>query len=94
MSTKTMEDLRDVLFSTLQGIKDGSMDIEKSRAINDISKTLVDTAKVEVDYLRTCGGGESTFIESAVGAKNLPPSLPREPLSNGISGIVRHRLQG
>ncbi len=65
-----------------------------SAELMHVARHVVQTAKVEVDYLRTCGGGESTFIESAVGAKSLPPSLPREPLSNGISGIVRHRLQG
>lgn len=79
-----ISDLRDTLFATLQGIKDGSLDLEKARAINEVSKTIIDTAKVEVDYLRVNGGGESPFVE-AVGNGNLPP---------GIVGITRHRLQG
>lgn len=85
MSNKTISDLRETLFATLEGVKNGSLDLDKARAVNEVAKTIVDTAKVEVDYLRTTGGGESTFIETAIGADNLP---------NGITGIVRHRLQG
>lgn len=87
--SKTISDLRETLFATLEGIKNGTLDIEKARAVNDVAKTIVDTAKVEVDYLRTTGGGESTFIETAIGADNLPPGLP-----NGITGVTRHRLVG
>lgn len=83
--SKSIEDLRETLFATLQGIKDGSIDLDKARAINEIGKTITDTAKVEVDYLRATGGGESAFISTAVGAGNLPP---------GITGVTRHRLQG
>lgn len=79
-----INDLRSTLFDTLKGIKDGSIDLEKARAINEVSKTIIDTAKVEVDYLKINGGGESPFVE-AVGNNNLPP---------GIVGITRHRLRG
>ena len=87
--SKTIDDLRDVLFATLQGVKDGSIDLDKARAINELGKTITDTAKVEVDYLRATGGGESSFIDGAIGSDNLPEGLP-----NGITAITRHRLQG
>lgn len=80
-----IEDLRAALFATLQGVKDGSIDIEKARAVNELGKTLCDTTKVEVDYLKASGGGESTFLSTAIGNDNLP---------TGITGITRHRLQG
>jgi len=79
-----INDLRSTLFDTLKGIKDGSVDLEKARAINEVSKTIIDTAKVEVDYLKINGGGESPFVE-AVGNNNLP---------HGIVGITQHRLRG
>lgn len=83
--SKSIEDLRAALFATLQGVKDGSVDIEKARAINELGKTICDTAKVEVDYLKALGGGESSFLSSAIGAGNLPA---------GITGITQHRLRG
>jgi hypothetical protein len=82
--SKTLNDLRETLFATLEAVKDGSLDLDRARAVNEIGKTLVDTAKVEVDYLRTTGAGESPFIEGAEDA-----ALP-----NGITAITRHRLQG
>jgi len=59
--------------------------ISKAGAVSDLAKTLTETARVEVDYLRATGGGESSFIDTAVGQANLP---------NGITGVVRHRLAG
>lgn len=77
--------LREHLFAALQGVKDKTLDLDQARAINEIGKTLVDTAKVEVDYLKATGGGESQFIDTAVGTDNLPP---------GITGRTVHRLKG
>lgn len=77
--------LREHLFAALQGVKDKSLDLDQARVINEIGKTLVDSAKVEVDYLKATGGGESQFIDTAIGADNLPP---------GITGRTVHRLQG
>lgn len=77
--------LREHLFAALQGVKDKTLDLDQARAINELGKTIVDTAKVEVDYLKATGGGESQFIDTAVGADNLPP---------GITGRTVHRLKG
>ena len=82
---KTIDDLRAALFATLDGLKAGTVTVDQARAINEVGKTLVDTAKVEIDYLRVTDGGESEFLASTVGAANLP---------TGIAGIVRHRLAG
>lgn len=77
--------LREHLFAALQGVKDKTLDLDQARAINELGKTIVDTAKVEVDYLKATGGGESAFIDTAVGADNLPP---------GITSRTVHRLKG
>lgn len=76
--------LREQLFATLAGVKDGSIDLERARAVNEIGKTLVDTARVEVDYLRATGGGESAFLDTAIGSDNLPA---------GVTGRTVHRLK-
>lgn len=89
MSTNTVPEenlsaLRAELFNTLRAVKAGTLPLDQARAVNEIAKTLVDTAKVEVAYIAATGGaGETTgFIE------------PAPKLSNGITGVVRHRLQG
>lgn len=68
-----MTDLRDHLFATLEALQDESkpMDIDRAKAIAEVGKVLVDSAKVEVMYLKVMDGdGQSTgFIESQ---KTLP----------------------
>ena len=79
--------LRESLFATLADLRAGKIDLEQAKAINDVGKTLIDSAKVEVDYLRTTGGGESAFI----GAASAPPQTS----GNGkLLGTRTHRLLG
>lgn len=73
--------LREQLFATLAGVKDGTIDLDRARAVNEIGKTLVDTARVEVDYLRVAGG-ESEFLNTA-----------SESATPGIIGRTVHRLR-
>lgn len=79
--------LRAALFETLHQVKAGEIDLDKARAVNEIGKTLIDTARVEVDYLRATGGGQSKFLAVEQQAENGEPS-------NGITGITRHILRG
>jgi hypothetical protein len=81
--SKNISDLRTALFEVIAGVRDGTIDIEKAKAVNELSKTIVETAKVEVDYLRVNGGGESSFVE-AIGQDNLPP---------GVTGRTVHRVR-
>lgn len=89
--SKSINDLRAVLFATLEGVKDGSIALDKARAINEIGRSLIDTAKVEVDFLNVTNGNASTFIAPDP-APTEKPALS-EP-GNGIVGIVRHQLRG
>lgn len=76
--------LRAALFETLQAVKAGEIELDKARAVNEIGKTLLDSAKVEVEYLRTTGQGSSQFLEAA-SVGELPA---------GIQSVRRHRLVG
>jgi hypothetical protein len=52
-----MEDLRNHLFATLEALQDEAspMDIDRAKAIAEVAKQVVDTAKVEVDFLKHTG---------------------------------------
>jgi len=91
---KSIEDLREHLFEAIAGVKAGSLSIEQGKTIGELSQVVVNTAKVEVDYLRLTDGGESSFINSSIGLNNLSDGLlPREALPDGITGIRRHLLK-
>lgn len=82
---KSIEALRARLFDAIDAVSAGTMSIDQAKQVSELSQVIVNTAKVEVEYLRATGGGESTFIATAIGADNLP---------NGITAITRHRLAG
>lgn len=52
-----LDDLRNHLFATLEALqdKDDPMDIDRARAVSDVSGRVIESAKVEVDFLKTTG---------------------------------------
>lgn len=58
MAKNTIADLRDHLFETLEALKDpdAPMDIERARAVADISQAIINTAKVEIDLVKAVNG--------------------------------------
>ena len=77
-----IEDLRNHLFETLEALKDEEkpMDLDRARTIADVAQTLINSAKVEVDYLKTTGAVQgSGFLENH---RPLPP-----PDHNGGKGL-------
>jgi hypothetical protein len=60
-------DLRNHLFETIEALKDpdNPMDIERAGAIKDVGQAIINSAKVEVDFLRATGEVQPTgFLES------------------------------
>lgn len=94
---KTTSDLRERLFATIDAVRDGKITTDQARAVGDLAQVIVNTAKVEIDYLRAAGdGGKSKFldvIEPEEGAPALTDGATAAP-GNGIVGIRRHLLQG
>ncbi len=53
----TMDDLRLHLFATIEALQDtdAPMDIERAKAINQTAQTLINAAKVEVEFIEATG---------------------------------------
>ena len=80
-------DLRKKLFETLAAVKSGTLELDRARLVNEIGKTLIDSAKVEVDFIRATDGSGSEFLGNA--AKEEAPLKPM-----GISSVFQHRIAG
>ena len=65
--------LRNILFGQLRELNDPQkkIDLERVQAINDLSQTIINSAKVEVDALKIIGGSGTGFIPVRH-AKELP----------------------
>ncbi len=62
MAKNKIDDLRNHLFETLEALKDEEkpMDLARAKAVADVAKVIVESAKVEVDFLKVTGATKST----------------------------------
>lgn len=60
----TIVGMRAVLFEALRAVgnKDNPMDIERAKAISGVAQTIINSAKVEVEYMKQTGSKGSGFI--------------------------------
>lgn len=59
-----IEDLRNHLFAAIEGIMDDErpLEIEKAKAVADIAQVIINSAKVEIDFMNKIGGKGTNFI--------------------------------
>ena len=94
MTTPHINTLRTELLATLGDLRNrhNPMEPDRARAIAQVASVLVDTARVEVDYIKATGQDNSDFID---GMKS--PLLINPPDRAGIErpapGVLRHTLQ-
>lgn len=57
-----IEDLRDHLFATLEALQDEDkpMELDRAKAIADVAQTIINSAKVEVDFIKATGETSQT----------------------------------
>lgn len=96
MSSPHITQVRQSLLDTLADLRnrENPMDVDRARAVAQVASVLVDTAKVEVEYIKAAGGKDrSEFMEAE-------PSTPQIPNSTGPSAhnpfpvSATHRLLG
>lgn len=91
-----INDLRSHLMETLAALRDreNPMEPDRARAIAQVANVLVDTAKVEIDYLKATQQDSAPFLEQPPDAPRLPASAGPGPLLTGMSAPTVHRLKG
>jgi hypothetical protein len=85
------------LMDTLQDLRsrENPMDISRAKAVAEVASVLVDTARVENDYLKITQQDRSKFLEipadasvAHLGTTVRPGNAP------GILSITQHKLKG
>lgn len=96
MSTPHITQMREHLMQTLASLRDrdNPMEADRARAIAQVASVLVDTAKVEVDYIKATGADRSDFLEPAPTAPALPSASDGPSAHNPFPVSKVHRLQG
>ncbi len=96
MNNPHINQVRQALLDTLTDLRnrDTPMDIERAKAVATVAGVLVDTAKVENDYLKITGQDRSDFLEVPAD-EGFRLEHDNEPAAhNPFPTSVRHRLQG
>lgn len=96
MSTPTtphMNELREHLMATLASLRDreNPMEPDRARAVAQVAGVLVDTARVEVDYIKATGQDRSGFLEEPAAAPALPGPNATPAAHNPFPVSVRNR---
>jgi hypothetical protein len=85
--------VRKALFDTLTALRDKNdpMDIERARAVSNVAGRLLESARVELDFLRATGQQDS------LGTGFVPiPSAPDADVDtppNGILSVRKHLIR-
>lgn len=77
MAKNKINDLRDHLFATLEALRDEDkpMELDRAKAVADVARVLIESAKVEVDFLRVTGATKSTDFLPDGGEVPVRPTL-------------------
>ena len=94
-NTPHIDTARQALLDTLADLrnKENPMDIERAKAVATVASVLVDTAKVENEYLKITGQDRSKFLEQPPIDGGIP-RIDGPAAHNPFPTVVRHRLQG
>lgn len=89
-----MTQLRQSLMDTLADLRNREtpMDLDRARTVATVASVLVDTAKVENEYLKITGQDRSEFLEAPV---DNPPRLgdSSTPTAHNPFPTRRHTLE-
>jgi len=81
MGRNKINDLRDHLFATLERLNDEDLtpeqvelEVAKAKQISSIGNTIINSAKIEIDFLKATGKfeSESELFKSVTTEKSLP----------------------
>lgn len=88
--TNDITELRGHLFETLRGLKDKTIDIDRAKAIADTAQTIINSSKVEVEYIKATGKASGSGFIPPVAPKGGATVIEERP---GVR-VTQHKLKG
>jgi hypothetical protein len=71
MAKDKIQDLRHHLFECIEMLKDGEMEIDKAKAISEVAQVIINSAKLEVQFIKEMGSNRHTGFIQLEEPKNL-----------------------
>lgn len=70
---KTMDDLRSVIFDTIDDVRKSKIDAATAKAISELAQNVINSAKAEADYARATG---QVVRSGLISTEPAAPPLP------------------
>jgi hypothetical protein len=85
-----MTDLRNHLFEVMESLKDEDkpMDLARARTVVEVAQALIDTAKVEVEFLKAIDSSEATSffdMQRVEAGRSLADGRGPEPVTRRLA---------
>ena len=78
-------ELRALLFATLEGLKNQTIGLEQADAINKTAQSIINCAKVEVEYMKASGQTVSSgFVALVDGDKGATQTLNGQKITQQV----------
>lgn len=86
---KTLDDLREHLFATLEALRDKEkpMEIDRAKAISLVAGAVIESAKAEVAYVKACGREDLSLPVFGALPDKREGAVPEQPR------VVTHRIK-
>lgn len=85
-----MSSLQDILMQSIQDVRSGAMDASKAKAVNEIAQTLINSAKVEVEFMRATKRSESRFFLPGLESTPRKQGGAQQIVNGPWTGLVHH----
>ena len=85
-----MASLQDILMQSIKDVRSGSMDASTAKALNEIAQTLINSAKVEVEFMRATKRSESRFFQNGFESTPRKQGGTQKIVNGPWTGLVHH----
>ena len=89
--------LREIMFDTLRSLKDKNqpLDVERAKAISNAAQVIINSVKVEIDYLKVSGATGTQFIPDSSGETVAVIASPAPAVKPSLADLPTrlHRME-
>ena len=85
-----MASLQDILMQSIKDVRSGSMDASTAKAVNEIAQTLINSAKVEVEFMRATKRSESRFFQQGFESTPRKQGGTQKIVNGPWTGLVHY----
>jgi len=79
-----LNELNQILFDTLKGVKDGSVKKEEAKVIKELSDSIINNAKVQLDGFKFTKGIGTNVSFLGIEGKGIKAEKSKDPYTNKL----------